>query len=293
MDAVITYVNGLDPLWQADYEAAVGKKVNVKRFRDWGTLKYLLRGIEFNMPFVHNVYLVVSRDSQVPAWVNRANLHIVLHEDIIPAEHLPVFNSTAIEMFLYRIPGLSEQFVYFNDDMFPVMPCEESDFYTPDGRIAMGFSTHIHARNLFKKHVRSSDRLARKYAHRRHFVFFRRPQHICSPMLKSDCEELGRLAAADIAASITKLRQVGNYNQYIFLLYSLFRGHAVNRRISKKHISIAVYKPERIAEFLCNPTRKMVCINDVNIKLEYVEAYREAIARGFDSILGSKSRFEL
>lgn len=293
MDAVITYVNGLDPLWQQDYVEAVGEKANVKRFRDWGTLKYLLRGIEFNMPFIRNVYLVVSRDSQVPAWVNRENLHIVLHEDIIPAEYLPVFNSTAIEMFLHRIPGLDEQFIYFNDDMFPVLPCKESDFFTADGRIAMGFSTHFYARSMYKKHVRQSDRLARRYAGRRHLLLFRRPQHICSPMLRSDCEELARLASAEIAASITKLRESKNINQYIFLLYSLFRGHAVNRRISKKHISIAVYKPEQIAGFLSSPTRRMVCINDVNIKKELVPAYRAAIEDGFNSILGSKSKFEL
>lgn len=293
MDVVITYVDGLDPLWQKDYEEAVGKKVQAKRFRDWGTLKYLLRGIEFNMPFIRNVYLVVSRDSQVPSWVNRENLHIVLHEDIIPERFLPVFNSTAIEMFLHRIPGLDEQFIYFNDDMFPVMHCSETDFYTPDGKLAMGFSRHLFARNMYKMQVRGSDRLARKYAGRKHCAFFIRPQHICSPMLKSDCEELSRLAEADIEASITRLRDPGNFNQYVFLVYSLMRGHAVNRRISKKHISMAVYSPARISEFLCNPTSSMVCINDVDIKPDMVQAYRDAIVAGFETILGSKSRFEL
>ena len=293
MDVVITYVNGLDPLWQKDYENAVGKKVLAKRFRDWGTLKYLLRGIEVNMPFVRNVYLVVARESQVPEWVDRGNLHVVLHEDIIPAEFLPVFNSTAIEMFLHRIPGLDEQFIYFNDDMFPLMPCSPSDFYTQDGRLTMGFSHHLFARNMYKMQVRGSDRLARKYAGRKHCAFFIRPQHICSPMLKSDCEDLSRLAGADIEASITRLRDPRNLNQYLFLDYSLFRGHAENRRISKKHISMAVYTPFRIAEFLCHPTSRMVCINDVNISPDMVQAYRDAIKTGFETILGARSRFEL
>ena len=45
MDAIVTYVDGLDPLWQKDYETAVGEKILDKRFRDWGTLKYQFRGI--------------------------------------------------------------------------------------------------------------------------------------------------------------------------------------------------------------------------------------------------------
>ena len=35
---------------------------------------------------------------------------------LVPPEGLPLFNSHAIEAWLHRIPGLAEQFVYFNDD---------------------------------------------------------------------------------------------------------------------------------------------------------------------------------
>ena len=124
MDAVITYVNGLDPVWQSEYSKCVGMETFLeKRFRDWGTLKYLLLGICVNMPFVRNVYLVVSGDTQVPSWVDREQLRIVRHSDIIPSELLPVFNSQAIEMFLHRIEGLDEEFLYFNDDFLPMLTC--------------------------------------------------------------------------------------------------------------------------------------------------------------------------
>ena len=66
MDIVITYVNGLDPVWQKDYEQHTNQPVLEKRFRDWGTLRYLFRGIEMNMPFIRKVHLVVSHESQVP-----------------------------------------------------------------------------------------------------------------------------------------------------------------------------------------------------------------------------------
>ena len=45
MDIVITYVNGLDPVWQQDYERYTNIPILEKRFRDWGTLRYLFRGI--------------------------------------------------------------------------------------------------------------------------------------------------------------------------------------------------------------------------------------------------------
>ena len=71
MDAVITYVDGNDSAWKQDYEKTTNVPVMEKRFRDWGTLKYLLRGIETKMPFIRNVYLVVSHTSQVPEWVDQ------------------------------------------------------------------------------------------------------------------------------------------------------------------------------------------------------------------------------
>ena len=109
MDIVITYVNGLDPIWQSDYEKHTNQPVLVKRFRDWGTLRYLFRGIAENMSFIRKVHLVVSHESQVPEWINRDEVHIVLHKDIIPAEYLPTFNCNPIEMHLHCIEDLDER----------------------------------------------------------------------------------------------------------------------------------------------------------------------------------------
>ena len=80
MDIVITYVDGNDVEWKKDYEKYADEPVMQKRFRDWGTLKYLLRGIECKMPFVRNVYLVVSHSTQVPDWVNQDVLKVVLQD---------------------------------------------------------------------------------------------------------------------------------------------------------------------------------------------------------------------
>lgn len=51
------------------------------------------------------------------------------HKDYIPEEYLPTFSSHPIELNLHRIKGLSEQFVYFNDDTFIINAMQPEDFF--------------------------------------------------------------------------------------------------------------------------------------------------------------------
>ena len=293
MDAVITYVDGNDPVWKRDYEKTTNVPVMEKRFRDWGTLKYLLRGIETKMPFIRNVYLVVSHPSQVPEWADQEHLKIVLHKDIIPAEFLPTFNCNPIEMHLHRIPGLDEEYIYFNDDMFPVGDCRPEDFFR-DGRPVIGYYRHLFASGMYKKICRNSDRLARKALGMKPSCFFTRPQHICSPMLKSECEQLYAKVEDEVRkTSATRTRTEENLNQYLFLDYMNYKGLVIREKISNKHFSVAVASPDSLRDFLHKPTRNMVCINDVRLSEERYEQLRGVILDAFESTFPVKSRFEL
>ncbi len=290
MDAVITYVNGLDPVWRDEYSRTMNVPALDKRFRDWGTLKYILRGIETYMPFIQNVHLVVSGRSQVPDWASD-RLDIVTHADIIPGEFLPTFNSTTIEMFLHRIPGLDERFIYFNDDMFPVAPCREADFFR-DGKIVIGFSRHLFAGGMYKRQCRNSDRMARKCLGLGSSLFFIRPQHICSPMLKSAGEEVFGKMSDEICATLSRTRTLDNLNQYLFLDYLFHRGLAIRERLSGKFFSIATSSASRIGEYLNSPSRKLVCINDVHLKEEAYLSERKILLDSFERALPVKSSYE-
>ena len=292
MDAVITYVNGNDPVWKKDYEEFTNVSLMGKRFRDWGTLKYLLRGIENRMPFVRNVYLVVSHPSQVPEWVDRKNLKIVLHRDIIPEEFLPTFNCNPIEMHLHRIPGLDEEYLYFNDDMFPVGDCKPEDFFC-NGRPVIGYYRHFIAGNMYKKICRNSDRLARKALGLKPSFFFTRPQHICSPMLKSQCEELYYMVEEQVRrTSASRTRTENDLNQYLFLDYMNYKGMVIREKISNKHFSVSVASPESLEAFLRKPDRNLVCINDVHLSESRYEALHDAILNAFESVFPIKSKYE-
>ena len=292
MDIVITYVNGNDPVWQQDYEKHTSVPAMQKRFRDWGTLRYLLRGVEKNMPFIRNVYLVVSHPSQVPEWANTENLKIVLHKDIIPEEFLPTFNSNSIEMHLHRIEGLDEQFIYFNDDCFPMGKCEPTDFFRDD-KIVIGFSHHLLAMNMYKKICRNSDHLARRALGMRPSCRFVRPQHICTPMLRAQSEELYAKVEDEIRRTAAcKVRNEQNVTQYLFLNYLHYKGRVVHHRISKRHFSVSVASMDKLRDFLLRPTKSMVCINDVKLPDGRYSEMRAMMHEAFEASLPEKSKYE-
>lgn len=292
MDIVITYVNGLDTEWQKDYEKYTNISILKKRFRDWGTLRYLMRGIEKNMPFIRKVHLVIARESQIPEWINRENVNIVLHSDIIPAEYLPTFNSNTIEMHLHCIKDLDEEFLYFNDDMYPLKPCKPTDFFQ-DGIGILGMSRHLFAFNMFKKICRNSNRIARKALGLKPSLCFLRPQHICAPMLKSICKEVYNKVENDIVSSLTRTRESNNLTQYLFLDYMYLKGKLINKRLSKKHFSLGIASKDEMRKFLKYPTRNLVCINDVQMNENKYNEIRKTLLETFEYILPDKSRFEL
>ncbi len=137
IDLVYTWVNGNDPEWIAKRNACIGKPTtdskdgkNCKgRYEDNGELKYSLRSIEKYAPWVRKIFIIT--DNQVPEWLDTANpkIQIVDHTEILPAESLPCFNSVIIEHHLHRIPGLSEHFLYANDDMYINKPVTPEDFF--------------------------------------------------------------------------------------------------------------------------------------------------------------------
>jgi Flp pilus assembly protein TadD len=109
------------------------------RFRNADELRFALRAIEANAPWIDRIFLVTN--GQVPDWLDLDNprIRLVRHSDIFeqPDTSLPTFNSNAIELNLHRIPGLADEFIYFNDDFFLGRPVTEADFRSDDGRYFM------------------------------------------------------------------------------------------------------------------------------------------------------------
>ena len=140
IDAVVMWVDGSDPAWQRDLESVTGKqtKGNSKRFKESGELRFCLRSIWKHAPFVRRVFLVTARP-QVPDWldVSHPRITVVHHDEVSPSlVCLPTFNSSSIEIGIVPfIPGLSDVFLYFNDDMFLGSPTTRGTWLTSDGKL--------------------------------------------------------------------------------------------------------------------------------------------------------------
>ena len=132
IDIVIPWVDGSDKAWLEEknkFSEQINSTVYGHNYREWGLLKYWFRGIEENAPWVRNIYFVTW--GHIPDWLNTNNdkLKIVKHEDYIPGEYLPTFSANTIELNFHRIEGLSEKFVYFNDDMYLINKTTVEDFF--------------------------------------------------------------------------------------------------------------------------------------------------------------------
>ena len=145
IDVVYTWVNGSDSQWfdemsmyKREWKKAhnevlendENQAASINRFRDNGELKYIyctlfnlyrysLRSLEKNAPWIRHIYIVTN--GQVPSWLDTRNprISIITHKELFyNSSNLPTFSSPAIEFNLHHIPGLSEYFLYFNDDVF-------------------------------------------------------------------------------------------------------------------------------------------------------------------------------
>nr|WSW66130.1 stealth family protein [Streptomyces sp. NBC_00995] len=146
VDVVYTWVDDSDPVWAAERDAARSGRLgapapalhaqaaNDARFTSRDELRYSLRSLHQYAPWVRNVYLVTA--GQVPAWLDTdvPGLQVVDHRELFSdPDALPTFNSHAIESQLHRIDGLSEHFVYLNDDVFLGRPLTPGHFFHANG----------------------------------------------------------------------------------------------------------------------------------------------------------------
>lgn len=141
IDAVYTWVDDSDPEWRARRDAALGgpdessPDHGAVRFRNRDELRYSLRSLAMYAPWIRHIYLVTA--GQTPSWLNKdhPDVTVIDHRDLFadPDAALPTFNSHSIESQLHRIEGLSEHFLYFNDDVFLGRPTTPDTFFLSSG----------------------------------------------------------------------------------------------------------------------------------------------------------------
>lgn len=264
IDYVVPMVFHSDPYWRKDlWRARGGENAEDVRYRSWNTEELLVRCVRKYMPFVRNIIILLARDSQRQPWMAGIDgLRVVTHAEFMPAECLPTFNSRAIEMFLHRIPGLSERFLYGNDDMFPLSPLAEENFFigpvpcqhhrkkvlpnTPNG-----FQTAcLNGLNFVGREFGVS-----------YSTTLLRSGHSIAPILQESCLHLWQRSGAEIMKSITPFREKCNFNQYIYAWYQHFSGNYIDHVPRRKYLSVKNSITE-VTEAIADPQAGVICIND-------------------------------
>ena len=254
VDLVYLWVNGNDPEWQAKRNACIGtaetqRGVNCKgRYADNDELKYSLRSVAQYASWIHKIYIVT--DNQVPSWLDTSNpkVRIVDHKEIMPEICLPCFNSAVIEHFLYNIPGLSEHFLYANDDMFVNRPVKPDDFFAQDGlpivrfnrrplrKFTLWFKEKVQRRalsNYVQTIRRSAEMVEKKYG----IYYGGKTHHNIDAYLKSDYQHAAQVFDSEIKATFANhVRSASdvqrNIYSYVALAEKRAHLHYVTQRTS-------------------------------------------------------------
>ena len=153
IDAVITWVDGNDPMHQAKRaQFLTNKRENARkdvagetRFNQVGEIYCCIASILRFAPWINKIYIVTdNQDPHVEDYIkihfpdNKIPVEVVDHKVVFEGyeKHLPTFNSLAITSVLWRIPGINERFILFNDDVMLQRPVTPEDFYR-DNKIVL------------------------------------------------------------------------------------------------------------------------------------------------------------
>ncbi len=257
IDAVITYVNMNDPIWIKQYKKIFNKEPEARRFKEFGTIELQILSIRKYMPWVRNIYVVVSTESQLST--NHAI--IITHDKIIPKEYLPTFNSCTIELFLHNIPGLSDYFIYFNDDIFPINYCGEDMFF--NGKPILSFKTLTTVpENIYRQQCKNGADLARKLLNKPITNTYIKPDHICLIHSKRVYEEIWGKAKEVLENSITLKREPKNINQYVFVDYLYYSNKCDIKRLDYIYIQTDKIKPNDLYWLFTKSEYDLICIHD-------------------------------
>lgn len=155
IDAVILWVDGSDKKLadKRDRYLALENKTASHpgslplRFASSDEISYCIRSVLTFAGFIRNIYVVTDeQDPNLREMIETrfpekaGSLKIIDHKEIFRGyeQYLPTFNSSSIHTMIWRIEGLSDRFVYFNDDVILIREHREEDWFMGDRPVLMG-----------------------------------------------------------------------------------------------------------------------------------------------------------
>lgn len=338
IDIVIPWVDDSDPIWREDRARYMGEfhenKSNIQHFfRDWDTLRYVFRSIEKNMPWIRYVHFVTC--GHLPKWLNTeaGKLRIHKHADFFAADAaLPTFSSRAIEMNLMNIPGLSEKFVYFNDDTVVMQPVVPERFFAnnmPVDYLVLDIPRggwlydRIRVKDTYAQAVKNSIRLLNgvyplaKLQSESPELFYDssytpadrmrnrllglirkykwiKVNHNPQPLLLSNLKECQRLFPNEIAETRKhRFREYTDLNQYLFRDIALMSGRFCPHYFNDDFCMVLASVERYGQERHYIHEKTFICLNDTQfLSQDEYPALRKMVIGDMEAAFPEKSSFE-
>ena len=166
-------------------------------------------------------------------------------------------------MFLHKIPGLSDEFIYFNDDFFATQPLEYSDFFDGNGRIYNHFQNKSVKPGYYLENLKRSTQIAAlNFSIVEDPSKINFPQHIMAPFIKKEMESCYNHTRKIIDGSISKLRLPHNLTQYFYTSDLYYKGLMIDKSIPNEVLYTTIHTPMEIEKSFFDKDIKAICIND-------------------------------
>lgn len=307
VDLVYLWVDGGDPLWLKKKQLFSGtpndnsEMNSVGRYANNDELRYALRSAEKYAPWIRNIFIV--SDNQKPEWLNTTHpkIRIVDHTEIMPSGILPCFNSSVIEYFLYRIPGLSEHFLLANDDMFFNEQLTPGFFFEKDGHPIVRLKRKPFGKWHYRVKALAGKKLG-QYLHKVHQgalnveerfgkYYPGVPHHNIDAYRKSDYQQAVEEIFEDAVkkSQINRIRTYGDLHRSAFLYYALAIGHAHLKYVGRRESSRILVHRHNFLKYLNTYNPSLFCLNDSQ---KVTHEQREKIVPFLRELFPVKSSFE-
>ncbi|SMH69118.1 Putative polysaccharide phosphotransferase [Latilactobacillus curvatus] len=333
IDFVVTWVDSNDKEWKEKQKKATLEEFEVleapiedadyngeDRYREVGLFKYWFRAVELYAPWVRKIYVVT--DNQIPGFLNDKNskIRIVDHKEIIDSQFLPTFDSNTIDLNIHKIEGLSEHFVYFNDDLFINRPVQKKDFFSKDGKAidTIGQSiiqpTENFDHNIINNVAQINNMISKKEFIKKYWKSIFNPNqgvkilglnivlsvfpkftrlydpHTAFSIRKSDMNSSINSIKNNLTGPFSKpFRSIDDYTLQYVRYFQIINGETLPRHVSFGNTS-RLNNPKRVEKLLFRDKKtKIVNVND---DIEATKEDIENIIKMFEIKYGEKSKFE-
>lgn len=309
IDLIYLWVDGSDEAWMSKKNAFLGKDAHANteaiakaRNANNDELKYSLRSVIKNVPWVRKIFIVT--DEQKPQWINENHPKITIIDirQLLPSVALPCYNSVIIEHFLYKIPGLSEHFLYANDDMFFNSAIEPSFFFNSKGQPIVRLQKAPLGKwlNIVKKQFNIPVNIYRRTIHRAAMLVEYKfgtyiagtPHHNVDAYNKSHYRDVVETYFNDEIMSTIEhhVRNENDVQRIIYLYYLLALKEGEIRYVGRNESCRIRLQHPNFMWFIEKYEPKLFCLNDTH---HATDADRARVKPFLEQLFPTKSEFEL